>query len=106
VKSERCLVIGGARLPKDRAFHQGNRQILNKEWVRPVGAPSRGPAFGHGSDFASRWSILDCRAEGYVGQVGAFIDPTDQVSCLDRFFLVKRAAFREPRPTSFPEAHA
>jgi hypothetical protein len=29
------------------------------------------PALGHGSDFAGRLSVLDCGAEGYVGQVGA-----------------------------------
>jgi hypothetical protein len=38
--------------------------------------------------------------ECYVGQVSAFIDPTDQIRCVDRFFLVKRAGFREPRPPS------
>ena len=39
---------------------------------------SRGPALGHGSDVASRWSLSHYRAEGYVGQVGASFDLTER----------------------------
>jgi hypothetical protein len=33
---------------------RGDRRIPIKEWVRPMDAPSRGAALGHGSDFAMR----------------------------------------------------
>jgi hypothetical protein len=39
------------------------------------------------------------RAEGYVGQVGAFFDVTERVSWYPSVPLIKRWAIREPRPT-------
>jgi hypothetical protein len=40
--------------------------------VRPKPAPSRGLAQGRGSDFASRWPILDCRAEAMSDKSARF----------------------------------
>ena len=38
---------------------------------------SRGSALHHGSDFASGWSVLDRGVEGYVGQVGVRLGPSE-----------------------------
>ena len=66
---------------RTQSFHEGiDIDLTEVILLRARRPPSRDKALGDGSDFASRCSVLDYRAEGYVGQVGASIDLTHHTS--------------------------
>jgi len=90
-----------ARLPESFSEAIGTHLAKESRYSPRCRAVVQRP--GHGSDFAGRWSILNCRTEGYVGQVGLRIGLKHHANRFCRFSgkeysFLGASAYQRPRP--------
>ena len=98
---------GGARLPKDPSLQQSFwYSITQLAWLGLLARRAVGLSLSPGSDFASRWLVLDYGAEGYVGQVGAPIGLTNSLSGQALEASIEPLGFSGASPTEYGCPHS